>query len=201
MMEDNEFHRLPDVCWERDPSSGLCLQDSDAILRSVSADGVHLWLNGLILAGMFVVYRVFFYIALSSPFSGQARALEVEQEASRLAAESARPPVPQARVWRLLQGEVLRSIVALHLRVFGGGKGGDKEEEEAAEGFLTAYNAGTLLLKREHGNSSRGRERHQDGTKVMLMGGESDVSFSLCVQWWVRVWMVAWMRRQRQGTS
>ena len=66
MMEDNEFHRLQHVCWERNPSSGVCLQDSDAILRSVSADGVHSWLNGLVLAGMFVVYRVFFYIALAS---------------------------------------------------------------------------------------------------------------------------------------
>ena len=65
-----------------------------------------------------------------------------------MAEDSARPPVPQARVWRLLQGEVLRTIVALHLRVFGGreGEGGG---EEMVEGFLTAYDAGNLILKCE----------------------------------------------------
>eukprot|EP00897_Mesotaenium_endlicherianum_P001005 jgi/Mesen1/10905/ME000095S10239 len=62
ILEYNEYSRIHS-CWSKE-ADGSCSITSDDVLRDLSAGKVHLWANFGVYTFFYIIYRVFFYIAL-----------------------------------------------------------------------------------------------------------------------------------------
>ena len=88
----------------------------------------------------------------------QEAAAKLVEVAVTTEANQPRPPVPQARIWRLLQSTILQELVYMHKQVFGrsghsrphisyGLPGEEVASQYRKQAFQVGYEAGNLLIQ------------------------------------------------------